>query len=459
MRCKVCHMDFDNGEAFCPHCGAAKHYDGKTKLYDNALKSRLSLKDLFCDTFKSHPVNAMEKLLTVGTNQVPVSPQRMIRDWDKPWLYMRVLLFGLIFIALVTVLQMEGLRAGRTLMMIFPVFIMPFTVLTFFWEINIPRNISIFKVLMIFMIGGLLSIAFIMFFGHGQIPDDAAQYAAFTEEPAKLLTTALFIYFINPRFIFNGLLIGAAVGGGFGAFESLDYVVHSGESYMDQMIYRSVNIFGAHLMWAAIEGGALVMVKGSDTLSLSHFTDARFLTYLAIPMGLHFTGNYDVHLMRVPFFIDLKFLLMCGVAVYVVGILINKAIVQVLTYADKKRRPTPTNEEEIINPQSSTSRRAILTALTGPLKGKAFPFTDKVTIGRKADVCNIIFPRDTPGVSKRHCELELRSDGVYIMDTESGKGTFFLNGKRLAANKWYKVRENFYLASPDVMFSVREEEI
>lgn len=230
---------------------------------------------------------------------------------------------------------------------------------------------------------------------------------------------------LNPRFIFNGLLIGAAVGGGFGAFESLDYVVHSGESYMDQMIHRSVNIFGAHLMWAAIEGGALVMVKGNDTLSLSHFTDARFLTYLAIPMGLHFTGNYDIHLMRVPFFIDLKFLLMCGVAVYVVGILINKAIVQVLTYADKKRRLTPTNEEEIINPQSSTSRRAILTALTGPLKGKAFPFTDKVTIGRKADVCNIIFPRDTPGVSKRHCELKLRSDGIYIMDTESGKGTFF----------------------------------
>lgn len=448
MRCERCNRDFDNGLANCPHCGAEAHYAGKTDLYDKALKSELSIKDLFSDTFKSHSIGAMEKLLTVGTKQTTPSKRRMILEWDKPWLYMRVLVLGLVFVALVNIMKMEGLREGHTLMATFPVFIMPLTVLTFFWEINIPRNISIFKVLGIFLIGGMLATMSIPFLGHGMIPEDAAQYAAFTEEPAKLLVTALFIYFMNPRYIFNGLLIGAAVGAGFGAFESFDYVLHSGEHYLAQMIYRSVNIFGTHLMWAAIEGGALVMVKQNETLQFKHFVDLKFLPYLATSVALHFVGNYNFGLMKVPFFADLKYVLMCLVAVGVVGDLVNKAIIQVLEIANTA---TPVTDSQPL-PREKT---AVLTALEGPLKGKSFPIQGNVLIGRNFETCNIIFPNDTRGVSRKHCKLEVRADGVYLMDVGSTSGTFFQGQKKpLPANQWIKVTENFYLGSPAVMFSV-----
>lgn len=443
MRCEHCHRDFDNGLSECPHCGASKHYAGKTELYKAALRSKLAIKDLLSDTFKSHSVSAMEKLLTIGTAQTTSPPDKMILEWDKPWLYFRVFAVGLIFTALSVILTMEGLRAGYTLLSSLPVFIMPLTLLTFFWEMNIPRNISILKVFMIFLMGGMLSIIVVPFFGHKALP--AVQYAAFTEEPAKLFVTAIFIYFINPRYIFNGLLIGAAVGAGFGAFESFDYVMND-DNPLVQMLYRSVKIFGSHLIWAAIEGGALVMVKEKSPLKLSHFVDPNFLPYLAIPMSLHFINNHDVEIgIEVPFFGDLKRLLICGVALYTVSILINKAIVQILTDAidDPPSPPQPT-------PITKTIR---IKALSGSLKGQEWILQkgQELTVGRFE--CNIKIPKNETLVSREHCKIALHDDGVYIKDG-SKHGTFLQNGQRLQPNTWVKVTGNFYLASPDNMFSI-----
>lgn len=183
-------------------------YNGKTNFYDEALNNRLSFKELFSDTFKPHPSGAIEKLLTVGVGGNISSPRRMIREWDKPWLYIRVLILGMIFVALLNFMKLEGLRAGYTLTATLPVFIAPLTLLTFFWEINIPRNISIVRVFMMFVLGGLISIAMLPFLGHYTLTKDAVQYAAFTEEPAKLLITAAIIYFMNPKYISQGIIDG-----------------------------------------------------------------------------------------------------------------------------------------------------------------------------------------------------------------------------------------------------------
>lgn len=450
MRCERCHKDFDNRLSACPHCGASRHFAGKTEIYKAALKSKLAVKDLLGDTFKSHSVSAIEKLLTIGTSQTVSPPDKMILEWDKPWLYFRVFALGLVFTVLSLILTMEGLRAGYTLLFSLPVFIMPLTLLTFFWEMNIPRNISILKVLLIFMVGGMLSIIVVPFFGHLQLP--AAEYAAFTEEPAKLFVTALFVYFINPRYIFNGILIGAAVGAGFGAFESFDYVMND-DNPLGQMLYRSVRVFGSHLMWAAIEGGALVMVKEKSDLKLAHFVDPRFIPYLAISMLLHFINNHDVETgIKVPFFSDLKHLLICGVALYTIGILINKAIVQILKEAlDDLPDDLPPDPSPDPRPSHSTRIRAV----SGPLNGQEWVLSKNMilTFGRRPE-CNIRFAPDATLISGRHCELELRDDGVYIRDTGSKNGIFFQSGQRLQRDRWIKVTGNFYLSSPEVMFAV-----
>lgn len=441
MKCPNCHKEIQLGLSQCPNCHSVLQYNGKTTFYNQAIKSSLTIQDFFTDTFKKHSIGAVEKFLMAGTSLTTPSPEKMLLQWDKPWVYARVLGIGLILVAMSFITIMVGMRAGESMLLTVPVFIMPIAVLTFFFEMNIPRDISIYKVILIFIIGGFLAIILLPFFGHGNIPDGSAQYAAFTEEPAKLLVTATVIYILNPRYIFGGLLIGAAVGAGFGAFESFDYVIHD-ENPLRQMIYRSVTILGTHLMWAAIEGGALVMVKGQDKLEKSHFIDSRFLKYFATSISFHFVSNFNFGLMRVPFFIDSKYILMSIAAVYVISTLMNKAIIQILN---------DTN----VQPRKLEKREVFLVSTTGALAGAVFPLKSQITIGRDPTSCNVIFPPKTPFVSRKHCTLESRPDGVYIMDLNSSAGVFFNDGQRIPSNQWTKVRGDFYLGSPAVTFSIK----
>ena len=95
----------------------------------------------------------------------------------------------------------------------------------------------------------------------------------------------------------------------------------------------------------------------------------------------------------------------------------------------------------------------MLNAVAGPLSGAVFELKMPLTVGRDPDTCNIIFPPNTLGISRRHCIIETRNDGVYIMDLNSSQGTF-LQGQRLSANKWYKITGNIWLGSNSVIFTV-----
>ncbi|MBL8219634.1 MAG: sigma 54-interacting transcriptional regulator [Bryobacterales bacterium] len=69
---------------------------------------------------------------------------------------------------------------------------------------------------------------------------------------------------------------------------------------------------------------------------------------------------------------------------------------------------------------STTERVGSLTVIAGPLRGAAFPIEQTLTIGRSRQ--NSISLEDRL-VSRRHCRLELRSDGVWLVDLESENGT------------------------------------
>ena len=76
-----------------------------------------------------------------------------------------------------------------------------------------------------------------------------------------------------------------------------------------------------------------------------------------------------------------------------------------------------------------------------------------LTVGRRPE-CNIRFAPEDTTISGKHCEIELRDDGVWIRDIGSKNGTFFRNGQILPVDQWERVCENFYLASKDYMFSL-----
>ena len=145
-------------------------------------------------------------------------------------------------------------------------------------------------------------------------------------------------------------------------------------------------------MWAALEGGALVMVKGDSALELKHFIDPRFLPFFASSICLHFIGNHDgIMLFYVPFVYDFKYVLTIALAIYLVYILIEKAIVQLLRESN------------------TVSSSATLRSIAGPLNGRIYPFNDRIKIGRDSKECNVVLPVDTRGVSRRHCTVELRA--------------------------------------------------
>ena len=477
MRCANCGKDFNAGLAQCPHCQSPVHYGGNTEFYNQARQNSLSIKDFFVNVFSTQPPGVGDKMFASGTAQTTPTPDRMLQEWNKPWLYARILLVGLLFNFLCYVLfAKQDIPAGMYAFLSFGCMVTPLAVLVFYWEINIPRDIPFYRVLLIFFVGGMLSLIFTLLLPQTGGP---AYLAPLTEEPGKVLAVAIFVYWLSPRYIFGGLLIGAAVGAGFTVFENIQYVMNVGIGSMiqvlvailqgkfsppvqndaeltnflfnvmfkngsDLLIMRSMHAIGTHTAWAAIEGGALVLAKGKEDLQLKHFFDPRFLAYLGASMFMHFAWNYSYKLHEMPYVGDAKFLLLSLIAAGVACTLIQRGVVQVLDVVNATGAPLP----------PATAGGLMLQATTGPLVNALFPVNQRITVGRDPAQCNVVFPANTPGISRRHCVLEPHSGEIYLMDLGSTAGTFLQGGQRLQANQWTKLTGNFYLGSTNAMFAV-----
>lgn len=503
MRCDKCGKDFASGLSQCPYCQAPAHYGGNTEFFEQGVKNELSITDFFKNIFSAHPAGAGDKMFASGTALTTPTPDRMLRDWVKPWLYARIIIIGLLFDFLCYFLfKYQTQPGGMFLLFSVGSFVIPLAILIFYWEINIPRNIPIYRVLLIFFIGGMLSLIFTLI-----LPSGGEDYLApLAEEPGKILAVGIFVYMMDSKKIFNGLLIGAAVGAGFATFEDVYYVCSKSMDFMvghileilnnnpnildtlykgmlvyvaqqpiplneeeakllisfvqnyynamydfgmDTLISRSLHTLGGHVTWAAIEGGALVMIKGNESLKTKHFFDSRFLVYVGITMGLHCMWNSDISIYNLPAVHDLKYVLLIVAAVYVAFTLIQKAVVQTLRDADMASISSNAKDNEIAFKPVAT-----LKAISGPLSSAVFSLGERLTIGRDPAACNVVFPPNTKGVSRRHCTVENRADGVYLMDLGSSMGTFFNDNQRAPVNQWVKLSGSFALGSSQILFEV-----
>lgn len=482
MICKNCHREYDEDEyTVCPYCHT---YAGKTTFFKDVQNNKLTLGDLFKGTFKKHPKKAAAKMFAAGTPLSTPTPDKMLKDWELPWLYARVFLVGVFFAILCYISYRMGL-----VMMIYPMLglaavIVPLSVLVFYWEINIPRDISIYEVIFIYFIGGMISIFLLVVLPNISLPEPfEASVAAFSEEPTKIIAMAIFIYRLNPKYIFGGMLIGAAVGAGFASFETIGYIFYYSTSYfvyaLSQgggladaynfgiavgqkiLIDRSLLAVGCHVTWAAIEGGALVAVKKNYKLQIQHFIDINFLKYVAATMTMHFLWNMSTESETAG---EIKSYILCSAAVGISFILIKQAINQVMqvvsAYHSPAQKstpnmcPSPHPVESPPRPAIAKNRIAILQAKSGPLTGSKFKITKRIVIGRDPRVCNVIFPLETKGVSRRHCVIEVKNNSIYIADLSS-TGTYLPDGRKFPHKKWVKYSGDFCLGSRNVMLSVR----
>lgn len=77
--------------------------------------------------------------------------------------------------------------------------------------------------------------------------------------------------------------------------------------------------------------------------------------------------------------------------------------------------------EEVVNTRVRPG--LCLRGTAGVFTGKTLPLAPPDTLGRQPDLCQILFPPDTGGVSRRHCRLDLVWGTVLVTDLHSRYGT------------------------------------
>ena len=323
--CPECGTVVKNGDAFCPECGYPLQKKNPTNIISENLdkitgaksENYVTFKDLFKNTFKKHTDKELDEVFVCGSDKTTPDVKDIDPKKASAWVYFKILVF---FILAYIPCRIGFINYGNDnflpALVMLGAFAIPVAVLMFFFEINLFRNIPFYKVIKYFVLGGALSLIFAILFFSLEFNTDIRTYSGalmvgVIEEVAKAAIVALFL-FKNKKcnYILNGLLVGAAVGAGFAAFETAGYILRNGiNNGLATMLYvikiRGFLAPGGHVAWAAIEGAALMFVKGFEPLDKKHFNDKRFLLICLIPIVLH--GVWDMPL-EVPY---------CGVQIFV----------------------------------------------------------------------------------------------------------------------------------------------
>ncbi|MCL2819704.1 MAG: PrsW family glutamic-type intramembrane protease [Oscillospiraceae bacterium] len=432
---------------------------GNTTFFIKAADKKITWGDIFSTVFKSHSKEDLARLFMAGTALSTPHESRMLSEWQKPWVFSRVGFAALGFILIMYVLYLFGAGIYMFIPTVFVgATVIPLVVLILLWELNIPRNIPIYAVLGMFFIGGALSLIFTLIFD-GFSNMEGAQWAAITEEPAKLLALSIFLYKAKYKYTLNGILIGGAIGCGFAAFETMGYFLNFWS--FDILVLRGLLAPGGHVVWAALYGGALAMAKGSDNLKIKYFISPVFLFYFAVAVGLHYLWNLDFRIYSIPVIVDVKFLILITVAWFFLLRIIKQGVNDCVKIPQSEPQPDlhspPVSADAASAPSQLTPQSMTLRGVAGIYSGTDFPaLQGRLVIGRDAKQVNIVFPPDARGISSVHCEVRFEN-GIYaLIDRNSSNGTFLADGTKLSPGQPYTItqKSRFYLAAKENMFEI-----
>ncbi len=270
---------------------------------------------------RPHSDEELYEIFHCGTPKTTPSLDEVNADWPTPWLFTRILVYGII---LTFLFGWGALSYGNP--NFYPALIMtvsltvPLAVLFLFYELNVWRDVSMYNVIRALVGGGAVSLVITMLipiFLPGFMSEGAC-WAGLYEETAKLLTFLVVLALARMRVnhILQGILLGGAVGAGFAAFETAGYVFNefvnnlikshsysiSNDALTDIALLRGVLAPFCHVAWTAISAGVLCriilkrraeQVEGSegDRFDFGALFDKRFLRLFLVPVILHFTWN------------------------------------------------------------------------------------------------------------------------------------------------------------------------
>ena len=458
---------------------------GNTTFFRTAKEGSLTLGMIFANVFKRHSKEDTARVLTAGTTLTTPDETEMLTTWQKPFLFARFFLiygsFLLLTFCLASVLKHTG---GYYILLVGIPFLVPVTLLILVWEMNVPRNISLYEVLIIMGLGGILSIlaAVIVFSISGSL---YAVWAGLVEEPSKLIVMYMILRKKNYKYALNGALLGAAVGTGFAVLESLTYVIsyvnrgiedilkfcldegfllqdvlenygyiwYAGvENGLRTAVARAVTAVSGHGVFAALYGCALVKAKGPDKLSLRHLCKPEFLGYFVISILLHALHNWGPDLglpVLLGGLLPCEYILIAAIAVLLLLKSLHIGVNQVACDYGKTFCIAAQKA-------AAVQREFWISFLEGPYSGQVFHCTEDqiFTIGRDPER-NIVSVPSCQYVGTVHCRIEIIDGQMYITDLNSRNGTF-LNERKLDPGQPVPVPDDavIKLATADCTFRV-----
>ena len=264
-------------------------------------------REMFTEVAKRHEDEEIESYFTVGTTFTTPTLGEIDASWPRPWVFLRVCALSLALYWGFTFAWNTFTNANLIpgLIMIGSVAI-PLSLLIFFFEVNVPRNISLYQVIKLLLTGGLVSIIislFIFDWTSGLSNWIGAASAGIVEETGKVLTLLLVVRKSRFRWTLNGLLLGATVGTGFAVFESAGYALRAALSDGGIMAMRDVifqrgvlSLLGGHVLWTGLAGAALWRVRGDQPFDRAMLVDPRFLRVLGVCMVMHMLWNSSISL-------------------------------------------------------------------------------------------------------------------------------------------------------------------
>ncbi|MED4205632.1 PrsW family intramembrane metalloprotease [Neobacillus mesonae] len=276
--------------------------------------------NIFSRVFRKHSELEAERLFIVGTALTTPKIEEVKETWPKPWLFARIFLIALI----VFVGMYLGVSWFRNInfipgLIIVGAFAVPITTLTFFWEMNAPQNIAVYKIIYVVFIGGILSMLVALVFFDILKHNINPITIGIVEELAKVITVIIFVRNIKYRFVLNGLLLGAAVGAGFAAFETAGYALRallSGSipNLYATILWRSILAPGGHVAWAALTGAAFCLVQKNMDFDSKMLLNPKFTRIFIIVVLMH--ALWDTPISGVSLIVQIVLMILSWIMVF-----------------------------------------------------------------------------------------------------------------------------------------------
>jgi RsiW-degrading membrane proteinase PrsW (M82 family) len=266
--------------------------------------------EMFSSLAEKHSEEETEESFIVGTRTTTPALAQISAVWPKPWVFFRVFVAVLIATAGLAVCIVSFRNANALPgFMFLGSFAVPLSMLLFYFEANVPRNVSIYQVFRMVLIGGAFSLVVTLFEGtlpgtQGFTPGGLGAYGVgLIEETGKVAALLLVVRNLRFPWTLNGLLFGGAIGAGFAGFESAGYAYRAfltAGGNLDVLVHtvleRALLAPGGHVAWAALNGAALWMVRGDKPFAWEMLWDWRFLRVFLFTIALHGTWDLGIDL-------------------------------------------------------------------------------------------------------------------------------------------------------------------